>query len=141
MTKPGSGKGSKRTGKEAGLAEKPRWAHSYKIPKGPAPETSVSSEAQTPRKSDKHKRPKKKAAKKGSSSTPKKRLNPKIKAEGGPPTNKSSPFSDLPIDHWANYHKENKVIPTNAERVEWEGGLVLFQGTRHHPLIAFEAEQ
>ncbi len=55
MTKPGSGKGSKRTEKEAGLAEKPRWPHFYKIPKRPAPDTSVSSEAQTPRKSDKHK--------------------------------------------------------------------------------------
>ncbi len=33
------------------------------------------------------------------------------------------------------------MIPANAERVEWAGGLVLFQGTRHHPLITFEAER
>ncbi len=32
------------------------------------------------------------------------------------------------------------MIPANAERVEWAGGLVLFQGTRHYPLIAFEME-
>ncbi len=33
------------------------------------------------------------------------------------------------------------MIPANAKRVEWAGGLVLFQGTRHHPLISFEAER
>ncbi len=33
------------------------------------------------------------------------------------------------------------MIPANAERVEWAGGLVLFQGTRCHPLISFEAER
>ncbi len=42
-------------GKEAGLAEKPRWDTYYKIPKQPAPDTSVSSEAQTSRKTGKHK--------------------------------------------------------------------------------------
>ncbi len=41
--KTGSGKGSKHMGKEADLAEKPRWDSSYKIPKRPAPDTSVSS--------------------------------------------------------------------------------------------------
>ncbi len=46
--KAGSGKGSKRTGKEAGLTEKPRWDSSYKIPKRPAPDTSISSEGPTP---------------------------------------------------------------------------------------------
>ncbi len=33
------------------------------------------------------------------------------------------------------------MIPANAERVEWAGGLVLFQGKRHHPLISFETER
>ncbi len=33
------------------------------------------------------------------------------------------------------------MISANAERVEWAGGLVLFQGTRHHPLISFETER
>ncbi len=55
MAKSGSGKGSKRTGKEAGLTEKPRWHLAYKIPKRPVPDTSVNSEAPTPRKSDKNK--------------------------------------------------------------------------------------
>ncbi len=55
VTKFGSGKGSKCMGKEAGLAEKPLWDTSYKIPKRPAPDTSVSSEAQTPHKTGKHK--------------------------------------------------------------------------------------
>ncbi len=43
LTKSGSGKGSKRTGKEAGLPIKPRWLSSYKVHKLPAPDTSVSS--------------------------------------------------------------------------------------------------
>ncbi len=73
MNKSCSAKESKRTGKEAGLSERQRWLHSYKVPKLPAPYTSVSSEAQALRKSDKRKRPRKKAAKKGSSSTPGKR--------------------------------------------------------------------
>ena len=55
MTKSDSGKGSKRTGREAGLSEKPRWIFSYKVLKLPAPDTSVNSKAQTPRKSDKRK--------------------------------------------------------------------------------------
>ncbi len=38
VPKTGSGKGSKRKGKEAGLAEKPRWDSSYKIPKRSAPD-------------------------------------------------------------------------------------------------------
>ena len=33
------------------------------------------------------------------------------------------------------------MIPTNAKHVEWAGGLVLFQGTRHYPLILFETER
>ena len=33
------------------------------------------------------------------------------------------------------------MIPANAERVEWGGGLVLFHGTIHHPLISFETER
>ncbi len=55
VTKSGSVKGSKRMGKEVGLAEKPCWDTSYKTPQWPAPDTSVSSEAQTPHKSGKHK--------------------------------------------------------------------------------------
>ncbi len=48
--KTGSAKGSKRKGKEAGLAEKPRWDSSYKIPKQSLPDTSLSSWGLTPRK-------------------------------------------------------------------------------------------
>ncbi len=116
-------------------------AHSYKNLKRPVPDTSVSSEAQPPCKSDKHKLPKKKAAKKGSLSTPKKGSNPKIKTEEGPPTSKSSPPSDLPLDHWVNHCPGDGAIPVNPESLECEGGLVLFQGTRHHPVVSFEAEQ
>ncbi len=68
VTKTGSGKGSKRKGKEGSLAEKPRWDSSYKIPKQSAPDTSVRSGGPTPRKAGMFKRPAKKAAKK--SSTP-----------------------------------------------------------------------
>ncbi len=50
-------------GKEAGLTEKQRWDASYKIPKYPAPDTSISSESQTPHKAGKHKQPKKKDTK------------------------------------------------------------------------------
>ncbi len=64
--KTGSAKGSKCKGKGAGLAEKPRWDTSYKIPKRSLPDTSVSSGGPTPRKTDKFKRPAKKVAKKGS---------------------------------------------------------------------------
>ncbi len=55
VTKSGSGKGSRRTRKEDGLAEKLCWDTSYKIPKRPEPDTSISSEARTPCKADKHK--------------------------------------------------------------------------------------
>ncbi len=79
--KTGSAKGSKRTGKEAGLAEKPLWDSSYKIPKRPAPDTSVSSGGPTPRKADKFKRPTKKAAKK--SSMPNHSTDSKTKTEKG----------------------------------------------------------
>ncbi len=48
--------------------------------------------------------------------------------------------SDLPIDYWASHRPGDDVIPANAERVEWASGLVLFQGTRHHPLILFGTE-
>ena len=47
---------------------------------------------------------------------------------------------DLPLDHWASYRPGDNVIPANAKRVKWAGGLVLFQGTRHYPLISFETE-
>ncbi len=48
VTKTGSCKGNKRKGKEAGLAEKPPWDSSFKIPKRSAPDTSVSSGGPTP---------------------------------------------------------------------------------------------
>ncbi len=136
--KTGSGKGSKHTGKEAGLAEKPRWDSSYKIPKRPAPDTSVSSGTCTPRKPDKLKHPKKKVAKK--SSTPNQSADSKAKTEKGSTFLQPSAPSDLPLNHWAHHRPGDDVIPANAERVEWAGGLVLFQGTRHYLLISFETE-
>ncbi len=57
VAKAGSAKGSKRKGKDAGLAEKPQWDASFKIPKRSLPDTSVSSGSQTPRKTDKFKHP------------------------------------------------------------------------------------
>ena len=60
VTKTGSSKGSKRKGKEAGLAEKPRWDSSFKIPKWSIPDTSVSSGGPMPHKASKFKRPAKK---------------------------------------------------------------------------------
>ena len=138
MAKSGSGKGSKRTGKEAGLAEKPHWDSSYKIPKCPAPDSSISSWPRTPRKADKHKRPKKKAAKKGS--TPNKGSDPKVKTRGGLPVSQPSPQSDLPLDHWARHRPGDQVISANAECVEWAWCLVLFRGSRHFQLIMFETE-
>ncbi len=123
MTKSGSGKGSKHTGKEAGLPETPHWDTSYKIPKCLAPDTSISSEAQIPRKADKHKRPKKKAAKKGS--TPNKGLEPKAETGGGP---SASPQSDLPLNHWAHHCPGDKLIPANAEHVEWQVAWCSFEG-------------
>ncbi len=58
----------------------------------------------------------------------------------GAPVSQPLPQSDLLLDHWARYHPGDEVIPGNAERVEWAGGLVLFRGTRHFPLITFETE-
>ncbi len=55
VAKTGSAKGSKRKGKEAGLAGKPRWDSSFKIPKRSLPDTSASSGGLTPRKADKSK--------------------------------------------------------------------------------------
>ncbi len=136
--KSGSGKGSKRMGKEAGLTEKPRWDSLYEIPKRPAPDTSVSSGTRTPRKADKLKRPKKKIAKQ--SFTPNQGVDSKAKAERGPAFLQPSSQSDLLLDHWASHCPGDDIIPANAERVEWAAGLVLFQGTRHFPLISFETE-
>ncbi len=51
-----------------------------------------------------------------------------------------STSSDLPIDYWVNHRPRDDPIPAHAECVEWAGGLVLFQGTRHHPLLTFEVE-
>ncbi len=137
-TKSGSGKGSKRKGKGAGLAEKPRWDSSYKIPKRSAPDTSISSGAHTPHKPDKSKHPKTKAATK--SSMPNQSVVSKAKTEKASTFLQPSAPSDLPLDHWAHNHQEDDVIPANTERVEWARGLVLFQGTRHFPLISFETE-
>ncbi len=137
-TKTGSSNGSKRTGKEAGLAEKPRWDSSYKIPKRPAPDPSASSGTHRPRKPDKLKRPKKKVAKK--SSTPSQSADSKATAETGSTFLQPSTPSDLPLDHCAHHHPGDDVIPANAARIEWAVGLVLFQGTRHYPLISFETE-
>ncbi len=139
VIKTGSGKGNKRKGKEAGLAEKPRWDSSFKIPKWSMPDTSVSSGGPTPHKAGKFKRPAKKAAKK--SSMPNQSVDAQAKMEKGSASAQPSTSSDLPINYWTSHHPGDNVIPSNAERVEWAGGLVLFQDTRHHPLISFEAER
>ncbi len=135
VAKAGSAKGSKRKGKEAGLAEKPRWDSLFKIPKRSLPDTSASSGGLTPRKADKSKQP----AKKSSKSKPGK--GAQAKTGKGSTTMQPSTSSNLPIGYWANYHPEDDTIPPHAERVEWAGGLVLFRGTRHHPLLSFEAER
>ncbi len=121
------------------MAEKPRWDSSYKIPKQSLPDTSVSSGGPTPRKTGKFKRPAKKVAKK--SSTPKQSKDAQAKTGKGSVSAQPSTSSDLPIDYWANHRPGDDVIPPHAECVEWASGLVLFQGTRHHPLISFEAER
>ncbi len=135
VTKTGSGKGSKCKGKEAGLAEKPHWDSSYKIPKWSAPDTSISSGGPTPRKAGKFKRPAKKAAKK--SSTPNQSVDAQAKPKKRAASTQPLTSSDLPLDYWARHRPGDDVIPTNAE---WAGGLVLFQGTRHHLLISFKIE-
>ncbi len=136
MANPRSGKGNKHTGKEVGLAEKPCWDSSYKIPK--RPDTSVSSGTRTSHKADKHKHQKKKVDRKGS--TPNKDSDPKVKAGGRSAVLRLLPQSDLPLDYWARYLPGDDTIPANSEHVEWGGGLVLFQGTRHFSLITFETE-
>ncbi len=108
-TKAGSGKGSKRKGKEAGLAEKPRWDSSYKIPKRSAPDTSVSSGGPTPRKADKFKRPKKKAAKKNS--TLNQSADSKTKTEKGSTFLQPLAPSELPLDHWAHHRPRGRRDP------------------------------
>ncbi len=125
-------------GKEAGLAEKPCWDSSYKILKCPAPDTSLSSGIQTPRKADKQKHSKKKVAKKGS--MPNKGLDPKVKTWEGSEVSQPSPQSDLPLDQWTCHRPGDDTMPATAERVEWAGGLVLCRDTRHFPLITFETE-
>ncbi len=134
VAKAGSVKGSKHKGKVTGLFEKPRWDTSFKIPKRSLPDTSVSSGGPSPSKTDKTKRPTKKSSK----SKPGKGAQTQSgrgSATALPPT--STPQA---IDHWANHRPGDGTIPPHAERVEWAGGLVLFQGTRHHPLLSFEAE-
>ena len=139
VAKAGSAKGSKHKGKDAGLAEKPRWDASFKIPKRSLPDTSVSSGGQTPRKTDKFNCPAKKAAKKSSKSKASK--DAQAKTGKGSATTQPSTSSTLPIGYWANHRPGDDTIPPHAERVEWAGGLVLFRGTRHHPLLSFEAER
>ncbi len=127
--KTGSTKGSKRKGKEAGLAKKPRWDTFYKIPKHSLPDTSVSFAGPTPRKTDKFKHPVKKVAKK--SSKPKQGKDAQAKTGKGSASAPPSTSSDLSVDYWVNHRPGDDTIP---------GGLVLFQGTRHHPLLTFEAK-
>ena len=81
----------------------------------------------------------KKAAKK--SPTPNQSAGAQPKMKKGPASAQPSTSSDLPLDYWASHHPGDDVIPANAERVEWASDLVLFQGTRHHPLISFEIER
>ena len=112
VTKTGSGKGSKRKGKEAGLTEKPCWDTSYKIPKRSMPDTSVSSGGPTPRKAGKFKRPMKKVAKK--SSTLKQSMDAQAKSKKGPASVQPLASSDLPLDYWTSHHPGDEVIPANA---------------------------
>ncbi len=121
MTNTRSGKGSKRKGKEAGLAEKPRWDSSYKIPKRSAPDTSISSGGPTPRKAGKFKHPAKKATKK--SSTPNKSADAQAKPKKGVASAQPSTSSDLPLDYWARHRPGDEVIPANAEHVEWPSAI------------------
>ncbi len=113
VAKTGSGKGSKRKGKEAGLAEKPRWDSSYKIPKQSAPNTSVSSGGPTPHKGGKFKRPMKKVAKK--SSMLNQNVDSQAKTEKGPAFIQPSAPSDLLLDYWASHYPGDDVIPANTE--------------------------
>ncbi len=92
-----------------------------------------------PRKAGKFKRPAKKATKK--SSMPNQSADAQAKTGKGPAFAQPSAPSDLPLNYWASDRAGDDVIPANSERIEWAGGLVLFQGTRHHPLIPFETER
>ncbi len=130
--KSGSEKGSKRTGKEAGLTENPCWDSSYKIPKRPAPDASVSSAARTPCKAGKLRHPKKKVSKK--SSMPNQGVDSKVKTGRGPAVSQPSSQSDLPLDHWANHRPGDDTIPANVEHVEWAGGPVAGALSRHQTL-------
>ncbi len=128
-------------GKEAGLPDRQRWLQSYKVPKLPAPDNSVSSKGKTPRKADKRRKRLKKVTKKDSSVTPGKGSNPKAK------TGRKSTrlLHSCPCLRLANLSTDNQpgddTIPPHAKRVELEGGLMLFCGSRDHPLMSFEAEQ
>ncbi len=93
VAKAGSVKGSKRKGKEAGLAEKPHWDTSYKIPKRSLPDTSISSGGLTPRKADKSKRPAKKSSKSKSGK------GVQAKSGKGSATTLPATSTNLAIDH------------------------------------------
>ena len=109
VAKTGSAKGSKRKGKEAGLAEKPHWDTSFKIPKRSLTDTNVSYGGPTPCKTDKFNRPPKKVAKKSSKSKQGKAAQ--AKTGKGSATAQPSTSSDLPIDYWANHHPGDDTIP------------------------------
>ncbi len=87
VAKTGSAKGSKRKGKEAGFAEKPRWDTSNNIPKRLLSDTSVSSGGPMPRKTGKFKRPAKKTAKKRSTNKNKARTLGLRQGKGQHPLN------------------------------------------------------
>ncbi len=127
-------KGNKHKGKDAGLFEKPRWDSSFKIPKRSLPDMSVSSGGPSPRKTDKTKRPTKKSSKSKTGKSAQTQSG-RGSATALPPTS----MSQAP-DHWANHRPGDGIIPPHTERVEWAGGLLLFRGTRHHPLLSFEVE-
>ena len=66
---------------------------------------------------------------------PNQSMESKVKTERGSTFLQPSSQSDLPLDHWASHRLGDDIKPANAESVEWAGGLVLFQGTRHYLLI------
>ncbi len=108
VAKTGLVKGSKRKGKEAGLAEKPRWDTSYKIPKRSQVDTSISSGAPTPRKADKAKRPNKKSSK------PKSGKGAQTQSGKGSATALPSTSTTLAIDHWTNYRSTSNRSPVKV---------------------------
>ncbi len=95
---------------------------------------SVSSGGPSTHKSGKAKGP----AKKSSKSKPGKDAQTQS-GKGSAPARPATSTSQA-LDHWANSCPGDGTIPPHAECVEWAGGLVLFWGTRDHPLLTFETE-